>query len=65
MTSYRIVRFFQKGEPQRRGLPTGLSLDEAQEHCKDPETSSRTCTKREGVKRTEERGAWFEGYEEE
>lgn len=65
MTTYRIVRYYQSGEPDRRGLPTGLSLEEAQERCRDPEGSSRTCNKREGHRRTAARGNWFEGYEEE
>jgi hypothetical protein len=42
----------------------GLTLEEAQEHCSDPETSSRTCTSEEGVQRTEERGPWFDCYYE-
>lgn len=63
--TYRIVRLFQKGEPQRRGLPTGLTLEQAQAHCKQPETSSSTCTSSEGKRRTRQRGPWFDGYEEE
>jgi hypothetical protein len=62
---YRIVRNFMKHPAQRRGLPTGLTLEEAQEHCRDPETSSKTCTKSEGKRRTRERGPWFDGYERE
>ena len=46
MTTYRIVRFFQKDHP-REIVEEGLSLSEAQEHCADPETSSRTCTEME------------------
>lgn len=66
MTTYRIVRHFFKGEAQRRGLPSGLTLDEAQEHCKDPETSSKTCRKQSGpLSATDPRGPWFDGYEEE
>lgn len=42
----------------------GLTLKEAQEHCSDPDTSSRTCTSEEGLKRTEERGPWFDCYYE-
>jgi hypothetical protein len=62
---YRIVRLFQKGDPQRRGLPTGLTLEQAQAHCKQPETSSSTCTSSAGKRRTQQRGPWFDGYEEE
>ncbi len=39
--------------------------EEAQAHCKDPETSSTTCTTAEGIARTAEKGPWFEGFDEE
>jgi hypothetical protein len=58
-TTYKIVRMYQS-----RAIKTGLTLAEAQEHCRDPETSSRTCTKADGRRRTERLGAWFDGYEE-
>jgi hypothetical protein len=61
--TYKIVRHFFKQENEV--IKTGLTLEEAQEHCSDPETSSRTCTKRAGLRRTEERGPWFDGYAEE
>lgn len=40
--SYKIVRHYQNGK--RRTIETGLTLAEAQEHCSNPETSSRTAT---------------------
>ena len=43
----------------------GLTLEEAQAHCNDPETSSSTCTKSAGRKRTKTYGPWFDGYEKE
>jgi len=43
----------------------GLTLEEAQDWCKDPETSSRTCKHPNNVARTERCGPWFDGYEEE
>jgi len=64
MTTYRIVRFFQGNHP-RKIVKVGLSLSEAQEHCQDPETSSRTATSSAAKQRTTVKGAWFEGYEEE
>lgn len=60
--SYKIVRFYQNGT--KRTIQTGLTLEEAQEHCKDPETSWRTCMSAVGKRRTRERGPWFEGYTE-
>lgn len=48
MKTYRIVRFHLKGA--REIIATGLTLEEAQEHC------SRDDTRGDG---------WFDGYEEE
>lgn len=63
--SYRIVRnyFNYYRELDNEVVATGLTLEEAQEWCRDPETSSRTCKKPQNVKRTEEKGPWFDGYE--
>ena len=61
--SYKIVRGYFKGG--RRVVKTGLTLEEAQKHCNDPETSSSTCRKSANVKRTQQRGPWFDGYERE
>lgn len=55
--SYRIVRNRFDGE--NRVIRRGLTLAEAQAHCKDPETSSRSTTT------DPEPGQWFDGYEEE
>lgn len=59
---YKIVRHYFKGG--KRVVKRGLTLEQAQAHCKDPETSSRTCTKAHNVRRTAQRGPWFDGYEE-
>lgn len=66
MTTYKITRayFYFRDRPQRT-IKTGLTRKEARAHCRDPETSSRTCTKAVNVRRTEARGPWFDGYEEE
>jgi hypothetical protein len=61
--TYKIVRMYFKGG--KRVLDTGLTLEEAQEHCRDPETSSRTCTRSANVQRTQRKGPWFDGYEQE
>ena len=63
MSTYSIIRFYQSGD--RETVKTGLTLDEAQDHCDDSETSSRTCTEEEGVQRTRRAGDWFDGYTEE
>lgn len=61
--TYRIVRFYAQHESEE--IETGLTLEEAQAHCRDPETSSSTCTSEEGKKRTKKFGPWFEGYRRE
>lgn len=66
MGSYRIVRFY-RSHPRgirRETQRTGLSLVEAQSHCSDPETSSRTATGEAAVALTASVGDWFDGYED-
>jgi hypothetical protein len=59
---YKIIRMYFRGG--RREIARGLTLEQAQAHCTDPETSSSTCTKAAGKRRTRLRGPWFDGYEE-
>jgi hypothetical protein len=63
METYKIIRFYQKQGSEV--LATGLDLETVQEHCQNPETSSRTCTSVEGQVRTKRFGPWFDGYESE
>jgi len=65
MPRYRIVRFYKDAAINRRVIATGLTLAEAQAHCKDPETSSSTATGKVARARTRRVGDWFDGYEEE
>lgn len=61
--TYKIVRMYMSGS--RRTLATGLTLEQAQAHCSNPETSSRTCTTAAGKRRTSRKGPWFDGYDKE
>ena len=61
---YNIVRFYFSSNQNRRTILTGLTLDEAQAHCKDPETSASTCTSAAKRAYTRRVGKWFDGYEE-
>ena len=63
--TYKIVRMYQKDEYSTQVIQTGLTLGQAQAHCRNPETSSRTATSDEAQEWTEKYGAWFDGYEEE
>ena len=65
MTTYKIVRMYQRDASKKRTIKTGLSLEEAQAHCHDPETSWSTCTNGAGARRTYNSGPWFDGYEKE
>lgn len=61
MTSkYKIIRNFFRGEAAV--IRRNVTLEEAQAHCKDPQTSSRTATEPDLVAMTEALGPWFDGY---
>lgn len=64
-TRYKIVRMFRNDHVRAYTVRKGLTLEQAQEHCRDPETSSSTCQQTAGIRRTERFGNWFDGYEEE
>ena len=60
---YKIIRmYFEDVKP--KVIKRGLSLEEAQAHCSDKETSSSTCTLPKNKKHTEKYGMWFDGYEQ-
>ena len=48
MLTYKIIRFRFQGDNEV--VKTGLTLEEAQDHCNDPTTQG---------------DGWFDGYEEE
>lgn len=60
---YKIIRIHFR-QPSTV-IRTGLSLEEAQKHCKDPESSSSTATAKEALEYTRVHGQWFDGYDEE
>lgn len=60
---YNIIRGYLKSD-EMHTIRRNVTLAEAQKHCKDPETSSSTCTKPEGKARTERFGPWFDRYTE-
>lgn len=69
--TYKIVRYFEKRTSQT--IKTGLTLEEAQAHCSDPNTSSQMRTtngrparrSHEAITRTLKYGPWFDGYTKE
>jgi hypothetical protein len=60
---YKIMRYFASGRAPYV-VSIGLTLEAAREHCKSPDSSSRTCTSDIGQYRTRQHGRWFDGYEE-
>ena len=61
--AYKIIRIYRDTH-KRRTIETGVTLEQAQAHCSDPETSSKTCTSAAGKRRTRQNGPWFDCYEE-
>ena len=60
---YKLVRCYFSGD--KIELDTGLTLEEAQEWCADPETSDRTCEGAVAKERSIARGPWFDAYDKE
>lgn len=63
--SYRIIRHYQNDEIPKEIIATGLTLEEAQKHCRDRESSSSTATSDIARARTKKFGPWFDGWTEE
>ena len=59
---YNIVRHYFRGG--HRIIAKGLTLEQAKQHCRNPETSSSTATNAVARARTKRLGQWFDGYEE-
>lgn len=52
MTTYKIIRFYHPSiDKPNRTVRRGLTLEQAQQHCRDPKTRKD--------------GEWFDGYDEE
>jgi hypothetical protein len=65
MNTYKIVRMYFNDEHDDETIETGLTEAEARAYCRNPNGSSKTCQTAEGAQRTQDKGAWFEGYDEE
>jgi len=63
--SYKIVRHYATDIRGRMMIHSGLTLEQAQEYCSDPETSSRTCTSAVKKAYTRKNGEWFDTWTEE
>ena len=65
IATYKIVRIYSNSKICGRTIRTGLTLGEATQHCRDPESDSKTCTSYNARQRTKKVGAWFDGYTQE
>ena len=63
--TYKIIRHYENVNRPKRIVETGLTKEQAQKHCRDPQTNSRTCTEKVPCARTRVVGAWFDGYDTE
>lgn len=61
MLTYTVYRYFAN-HPDKEVVRKGLTLEEAKQHCNDPETSSRTATSPLAKEYTAQHGPWFDGF---
>ncbi len=54
---YKIIRFYYHRQGYKKTIKKGLTLEQAQVHCSDRETSSSS-----GLPRTKVLGPWFDAY---
>jgi len=60
--TYYIIRKFKNSEHRDTKIKDDLTLKEAQEHCRDPETSSQTATSPEAKALTAKCGDWMDVF---
>jgi len=65
MITYTVTRRYFNEEREPEIMLSGVSLQEAQEHCRSIETSSRTCTLPDNIRHTDKWGPWFDSFESE
>ncbi|KKL82803.1 hypothetical protein LCGC14_1981090 [marine sediment metagenome] len=63
--TYKIVRRYINDLDRQDTIKSGLTLEQAQAHCSDPETSSKTCTTARMEAITLRNGWWFDTWTEE
>ena len=62
MEKYKIVRHYYDNGSRNRTIESGLTLEQVQAHCGDPETSSSTGVTAKRKAYTRKVGEWFDGY---
>lgn len=59
---YKIVRVYRDSY-KKRTIAKNLTLEEAQAHCRNPETSSSKCTTPKAKAITKRNGPWFDSFD--
>ncbi len=62
--TYKVQRVYFDRPGYRRTIIERCTLETAQRHCSDPETSSSTATSSAARARTRRMGPWFDCYNE-
>lgn len=62
MQTYKIVRYFRNLCQPNETILTGLTREQAEDHCQRDSSSSFTATDRESVALTTRKGEWFDGF---
>lgn len=62
METYKTIRFYRDSPKLNCVVLTGLTLEQAKQHCSKPETSSSTATSEWANQHTRLFGDWFEGF---
>ena len=65
MTTYRVVRIYERTIVPNRIVRRGMSLEEAVAHCEDPKSNSRTAKGKHQTVRTKKYGHWHDAYAKE
>ena len=63
--TYRIRRFYERPDSPNCTVKRGLTLAQAQKHCRGKNSFSDTATTKELKAHTARFGRWFDGYEAE
>ena len=59
---YKIVRHYFESY-RKRTILTRLMLEEARDHCRNPNSSSSTAPSAVTIRRTEKIGLWFDSFD--
>ena len=62
MQTYKIVRYYRNLCQPNEVIMTGLTREQAEEHCQRGSSSSFTATDPTARSRTRRKGEWFDGF---